>query len=71
MKVSDDDIVIHAVDQMYILDWSSEETMTKWEKTNDNSKVWLQCQQCFEKHTLQGRDSLRQKGAHRKASTRS
>ena len=31
MKVSNDDIVIHIVEQLYELDWFSEETMTKWE----------------------------------------
>ena len=41
LKVSDDNIVIHVVNEMYELDWFSEETMTKWEETNDNSKTWI------------------------------
>ena len=36
VKVFYDDIVIHAVDQMYESDWFSEETMTKWDETNNN-----------------------------------
>ena len=35
----DDDIIIHVVDQMYESDWFSKETMTKWEETNDNTKM--------------------------------
>ena len=39
MKMSDDDIDIHVVDQMYDLDGFSKETMTKWEEINDSSKT--------------------------------
>ena len=41
---SDDDIIIHVVDQMHESDWFSEETMTKWEETNDDTKMWQTCQ---------------------------
>ena len=47
-KVSNDDTVIHVVNQMYEKNWFSEETMTKWEKINDNDKTWLRCQKFFE-----------------------
>ena len=38
VSVSDNDIITHVVEQMYESDWFSEETMTKWEETNDNIK---------------------------------
>ena len=43
VNVPDNDIVIYVVDQMYESDWFSEDTMTKWEETNDNKKTWKQC----------------------------
>ena len=43
MEVSNDDIVIHVIDQMYNLDWFSEETMTKWEDISNSIKTWLKC----------------------------
>ena len=48
VKVSDNDIIIHVVNQIYESDWFSEEAMTKWEETNDNSKTWTQRQQFFQ-----------------------
>ena len=57
MKVSDDDIVIHVIDQMYNLDWFSKETMTKWEEISNS--------------TLQGRDTTWSMDMHRKELTRS
>ena len=36
VKVLDDNIVIHVVDQMYESNWFSEDTMTTWEETQDN-----------------------------------
>ena len=42
VKVSDNDFIIHMVDQMYELDLVSKDTMTKWEEINDNSKTWKQ-----------------------------
>ena len=46
--MSDDDIVIHVVNQMYTSDWFLEDTMTKWEETHNNRKTSKQCQQFFE-----------------------
>ena len=48
-KVSDDDSIIHIVNQMYKCNWSSKEIMTKWEETKDGSKTWQNCQQFFDK----------------------
>ena len=48
MKLTNDDLAIYVVDQMYQLDWFSEETMTKEEESNINSKTWLQCKHFFE-----------------------
>ena len=39
VNMSNNDIVIHIVNQMYELIWFSEDTMTKWEESNDNSKT--------------------------------
>ena len=33
---------------MYESDWFSEDTMTKWEETHNNRKMWNQCQSFFE-----------------------
>ena len=33
---------------MYESDWFSEDTMTKWEEFNKNTKTWKNCQQFFE-----------------------
>ena len=46
--VSNDDIVIHVMDQLYESDLFSEDTMTKWEKLQDNDKTWNKCQKFFE-----------------------
>ena len=45
--VSDDDIVIHIINQMYESDWFSKDTMTNWEEIPDNNKTWSRCQQFF------------------------
>ena len=55
--MSDNDIVIHIVNQMFESDWFSEDTMTKWEETNDNRKTWKQCQPFLRKHTWQENDT--------------
>ena len=46
--MSVDNIVIHVMNQMYELDWFSEETMTTWEETNDDEKAWTKCQMLIE-----------------------
>ena len=38
-NVSDNDIVIHVVDQMYESDWFLEEKMMAWEETQDAQKM--------------------------------
>ena len=48
VKVSDNDIAIHVMDQMYELDWVSEEIMTTWAETQDNKKTWPKCQTFFD-----------------------
>ena len=48
IKVPDDDIMIHIVDQMYDSDWLSEETMMAWEELQDTDKTWAKCQAFFE-----------------------
>ena len=48
IKMSDNNIVIHIVDQMYKSHWFSEETMTTWEETQDKKKTWPKCQTFFE-----------------------
>ena len=48
VKVSDDDIVIHVVDQMYNLDCFSEKNMTNWEEVLNKDKMWSKCQLFFE-----------------------
>ena len=44
LTVSDDDIVIHMINQMYESDWFSEEIMMTWEEISDNHKSWARCQ---------------------------
>ena len=44
VTVSDDDIVIHAIDQMYESDLFLEETMMTWEEIPDNNKSLARCQ---------------------------
>ena len=46
VSMSGNNIVIHVVDQIYESDCFSEEMMTKWEETNENTKTW--CQELFE-----------------------
>ena len=46
--MSDDDIVIHVVDQIHESDSFSEETMKTWKETWDNKKMWIKCQTFFE-----------------------
>ena len=43
VKVNNDDILIHVVDQMYESDWFSEDTMTKWEETQNHNNIWSKC----------------------------
>ena len=45
VTVLNDDIVIYVIDQVYESDWFSEESMTKWKETSDNTKTWQNCQQ--------------------------
>ena len=63
MKVFDDNIIIHVVDQMYESDWFSEETITKWEETNNNSKTLHQCQQFFEDAYIARKRYIKTKGS--------
>ena len=39
ITISDDDIINHVIYQMHESDWFSYETMTKWEKTNNNRSI--------------------------------
>ena len=68
--MSDDDIPIYAVDQMYESDWFSEETMTKFDETNDSSKTWLQCQQFFEEAYIARKGYIMQNKTQRRSLTR-
>ena len=38
--VSEDNIKVHVLDQMYESYWFSKEMMTKWEEIDDNDKTW-------------------------------
>ena len=59
--MSDDDIVIHVVDQMYASDWFLEDTMTKWEEVNDNRKTQKQCQQFFKEVNIAQKQYIKAK----------
>ena len=60
IKVSEEDIVIHVISQMYELDWFSEE-MTKWENINNNDKT-LRFQKFFEEAYTARKYSNKAKG---------
>ena len=47
--VSDDDIIMYVVKQMYVTNWFSEDHMTEWEECNDQNKTWEQCGAHFER----------------------
>ena len=46
---------------MHELNWFSKDMMAKWEEINNNSKTWTQCQYFLRRHTLQEKDTSRQK----------
>ena len=69
--VSDDDIAIHVVDQMYELDWVFKETMTKLEEINNNKKHGAGTKSSSRICTLQGKGKMMQKDKHKTASTKS
>ena len=48
VKVPNNNIIIHVVDQIYESDWFSEETMMAWEDTQDFQKMWAKHQAFFE-----------------------
>ena len=60
--MSDNDIVIHVVDQMYELDSFSEEAMMNWEEIPNNNKTWTMCQQFFEAAYIASKSYMDAKG---------
>ena len=40
VTASDDDIVIHVMEQMYDSNWFTEEHMTEWKEREDRNKSW-------------------------------
>ena len=62
VKVSDDDIIIHVVNQMYEPNWFLEETMTAWEDTLDSQKTWAKCQALFEAAYIERKQYNKAKG---------
>ena len=46
-QISDDNIMIDVVDQMYESDWFLEETMMAWKDTQDSQKTWVKCRAFF------------------------
>ena len=71
MKVTDDDIVIHVVDQMYESNWFLEETMNKWEALTNDEKILTKCKEFFEEHTSLSRVASMQRVNQMKAWMRS
>ena len=67
VKVSNDDIVIDIMDQMYESNWFLEETMTTWEESQDNQKTWAKCQAFFEIAYIAEKGTMRHKDRHMKA----
>ena len=61
--MSDNNILVHMVDQMYMPDWFSKDTMTIWEETKINSKTWKQCQQFFEEVDIARKRYIQVKGS--------
>ena len=69
--MSNDNIVIHVVDQIYESDWFSEETMTKREEINENEKYGADAKSSLMIHILQGKGTMMQKDKCKTASTKS
>ena len=47
--LSEDDIIIHVVEQMYKSNWFTEEHMTEWEELDDGTKTWEECKAHFKR----------------------
>ena len=71
VKVSDDDIVIDVVDQMYESDLFSEDTITTWEEIQDNDKTLSKCQKFFENEYIARKQYLDAKGQKQENVTKS
>ena len=65
--MSDDDIVVHVVNQMYELDWFSEENMMTWEETRTKKKHGQNAKHSLRQHTPPGNAKMKQKGKQIKA----
>ena len=70
VNVSDNDIIVRIVDQIYKSDWFLENTMTKWEKPMTTEKHGNSASSLLTKLTLQENNTLKQRVVHRRASTR-
>ena len=47
VTISDNNIIIHVVEQMYESNWFTKENMTEWEEKIDRNKSWDTCKLHF------------------------